>query len=131
MNARLIAVILPLLLAFVGLEIWMARRALRRTGEKLYRLHDSVASVSCGIGQQVLNALVPALPIAVYTAIYERARIATIPSSPLAWAAVLVAVDLSYWVYHIASHRVGFLWAIHAVHHQSEEYNLTTALRQS
>ena len=35
-----------------------------------------------------------------------------------------------YW-YHRFSHRVNFAWATHVVHHQSEEYNLIVALRQS
>ena len=41
-----------------------------------------------------------------------------------------MGVDLGYYAFHRASHRVGFLWAVHAVHHQSEEYNLSVALRQ-
>jgi alkylglycerol monooxygenase len=44
---------------------------------------------------------------------------------------LVLGVDLGYWTYHWASHRVNFLWATHSVHHQSEEYNLSTALRQN
>jgi hypothetical protein len=44
---------------------------------------------------------------------------------------LLFAVDLSYYALHRANHRVNVLWAGHAVHHQSEEYNLSTALRQT
>jgi hypothetical protein len=42
-----------------------------------------------------------------------------------------VLVDFAYYWFHRASHRVNFIWATHVVHHQSEEYNLTVALRQS
>ena len=131
MNARLVSILLPVLIVFVGLEVWMARRRERRDRERYYRLHDSVASASCGIGQQALSALIATLPVAAYTAVYDRLRVATIPRSPLSWIALFIAVDLLYWVYHFASHRVNVLWAIHSVHHQSEEYNLTTALQQS
>jgi hypothetical protein len=42
-----------------------------------------------------------------------------------------VGVDLLYYWFHRLSHEINFLWAAHVVHHQSEEYNLTVALRQS
>jgi hypothetical protein len=40
-------------------------------------------------------------------------------------------MDHNYYWFHRLSHRVSFLWAAHAVHHQSEEFNLPAALRQS
>ena len=45
--------------------------------------------------------------------------------------AVFVLVDFLYYWTHRLSHRVNILWAGHVVHHSSEEYNLTVALRQS
>ena len=44
---------------------------------------------------------------------------------------LLFGVDFFYYVFHRASHRVNLFWASHVVHHQSEEYNLSVALRQS
>src|SRR6185369_992521 len=68
----------------------------------------------------------------VYVALYQRARLVDLGAHPvLAWVTALVAVDFIYYWWHRASHRVNFLWATHAVHHQSEDYNLATALRQS
>eukprot|EP01091_Cochliopodium_minus_P017041 TRINITY_DN656_c0_g1_i2.p1 TRINITY_DN656_c0_g1~~TRINITY_DN656_c0_g1_i2.p1 ORF type:complete len:403 (-),score=52.66 TRINITY_DN656_c0_g1_i2:44-1252(-) len=43
---------------------------------------------------------------------------------------LLFLVDLSYYWAHYSSHNVSFIWALHAPHHSSEEYNLTTAFRQ-
>ena len=66
-----------------------------------------------------------------YVWLWTHARLFDLsPRSPLAWLGLVVGVDLAYYVFHRASHRVGFLWAVHAVHHQSEEYNLSVALRQ-
>jgi len=48
-----------------------------------------------------------------------------------AWVALILLVDLAYYFFHRASHRVNLLWAGHVVHHQSEEYNLSVALRQN
>jgi hypothetical protein len=39
--------------------------------------------------------------------------------------------DLTYYLWHRASHEVRFLWAAHENHHSSQYFNLSTALRQS
>jgi len=47
------------------------------------------------------------------------------------WVAALIGYDFCYYWLHRAGHRVAGLWAAHVVHHQSEDYNLSTALRQT
>jgi hypothetical protein len=47
------------------------------------------------------------------------------------WVFALVFYDFCYYWHHRAGHRVAAFWAAHAVHHQSEDYNLSTALRQT
>ncbi len=70
--------------------------------------------------------------LAAYIFLYAHARVASVPVSSVAgWVVLVVAVDFTYYVFHRASHRVNFFWASHVVHHQSEEYNLSVALRQS
>lgn len=49
------------------------------------------------------------------------------------WAASLLALfgwDFIYYWNHRLSHESRWLWAVHVVHHSSEHYNLSTALRQ-
>jgi sterol desaturase/sphingolipid hydroxylase (fatty acid hydroxylase superfamily) len=46
------------------------------------------------------------------------------------WAAALAGWDFIYYWNHRLMHEVRALWAIHVVHHSSERYNLSTALRQ-
>lgn len=128
MNERYIALAIPFFLALITVEFVVAR-AQRRP---YYRFHDAVGSLSCGIGQQILALALALIGLWAYT--WAHAHIALLdiaPSSPLAWIALILLVDLSYYSAHRADHRVNILWAGHAVHHQSEEYNLTTALRQS
>ena len=128
MDALAIALAIPVFVLLIALELMLTRR--RR--ERAFAFHDSVNSLSCGVGQQVIGLLTAAAKAAGYALVYERFHQTTIsPRSPLAWVALLFAVDLAYYAYHRASHRVNFFWATHAVHHQSEEYNLSTALRQS
>jgi len=47
------------------------------------------------------------------------------------WLACFVMVDCGYYWLHRWCHELGFMWAGHSVHHSSEHYNLSTALRQS
>lgn len=127
MDARLVSLSIPFFFVLIALEILV----LRKDPDRRYRLHDSISSLSNGVGQQMLGAFLHVLSVGAYAFTYEHARVATIPETPLTWGLLVLGVDLGYWTYHWASHRVNFLWATHAVHHQSEEYNLSTALRQS
>lgn len=47
-----------------------------------------------------------------------------------AWAVAMVAVDFAYYWYHRCHHQIRALWAVHVVHHSSEQFNLSVALRQ-
>ncbi|MBK8257089.1 MAG: sterol desaturase family protein [Polyangiaceae bacterium] len=128
MDARIIALSIPFFFLLIGLEF----AVLRKKADKRYILHDSISSLSCGVGQQMLGAFVHLLfPLIPYAFLYNNYRVTTLTPSVLTWTLLVLGVDLGYWAYHWASHRVNFLWAMHVVHHQSEEYNLTTALRQS
>ena len=49
---------------------------------------------------------------------------------PLALGAAVLGWDFIYYWNHRLQHESRFLWAIHVVHHSSERYNLSTALRQ-
>lgn len=49
--------------------------------------------------------------------------------SPWAFVLAFVAIDFVYYVQHRVEHAVPVLWAIHAVHHQSRDYNLSVSLR--
>ncbi|MCY7357816.1 MAG: sterol desaturase family protein, partial [Rudanella sp.] len=47
------------------------------------------------------------------------------------WVLAFVLYDLCYYWAHRMSHEVNLFWSGHVVHHQSEEYTLSGALRQS
>ncbi|XP_064470672.1 alkylglycerol monooxygenase-like isoform X2 [Ornithodoros turicata] len=67
-----------------------------------------------------------------YLYIYENFRIYALPwNSNWTWLFAFLAIDFGYYWAHRFSHEVNILWAAHQVHHSSEFYNLTTALRQS
>lgn len=128
MDARYIAFAIPVFMLAIGLELWVNLRG----GDAKYTLHDAIANLSCGIGQQVLLLFFTFFKIGIYTLVFEHARVFTLsPTSVGTWIVAMIGVDFFYWIYHWSGHRVNVLWAFHAVHHQSEEYNLAVALRQS
>ena len=51
--------------------------------------------------------------------------------SPFVWVTAFIVYDISYYWMHRCSHEIKFLWATHVVHHHGEEFNLSTALRQT
>jgi len=101
-------------------------------GARLYRLNDSIADLGAGIGQQVFSIPISALLVWIYAWLFKTTALAEWPAKSLwSWIVAFVLVDFAYYWFHRASHRVSFIWATHIVHHQSEEYNLAVALRQS
>lgn len=97
----------------------------------LYETKDAASSIAMGLGNVFIGLLTKGLIYLIYTLIYQF-RIFTLDAS-LWWVWVLYffADDLSYYWFHRLSHNIRFFWASHVVHHSSQKYNLSTALRQN
>jgi sterol desaturase/sphingolipid hydroxylase (fatty acid hydroxylase superfamily) len=119
---------IPLYFLLIGLELlWEARKH-----KGIYRINDAITNISCGIASQISGALWGVLSIGMYQLVYQYASIAQIPVNLWSNLLLFLAVDFCYYWYHRSSHEVNFLWnTSHVVHHQSEDYNLSVALRQS
>ncbi|MHB8463274.1 MAG: sterol desaturase family protein [Acidimicrobiales bacterium] len=63
-------------------------------------------------------------------AMWKKGERHDLGSGLLAWAAAVAGWDFIYYWNHRFMHESRALWAIHVVHHSSEHYNLSTALRQ-
>lgn len=128
MNQSYIALAIPVFFALIALEQWAAWRQ----GRRYYRLNDSINDLSTGMLQQLVSLLFAGVMVAGYLALYAHLRVADLPADRVwVWVACFVGVDFLYYWFHRLSHEINFMWAAHVVHHQSEEYNLTVALRQS
>lgn len=127
MATNYIALSVPVFFVLIGIELaWSAWKGL-----KLYRLSDAITNISCGIGQQLTGIFFKTALFFFYYWIYEHVRLFSIPSTTITWVLLFIAVDFCYYWFHRMSHEINAIWATHIVHHQSEEYNLTVALRQS
>ena len=124
---KLIVASIPLFFALIAIEMIAARILERR----VYRFADSFTDLGCGMIEQLLGVLVKGALFAAYLWIYARGRLFDLPEgSWLVFTACLLGVDFLYYWFHRMSHEIGAFWAAHSVHHQSEEYNLSVALRQ-
>lgn len=61
---------------------------------------------------------------------WQRRKVRDLGAGPLALAAATIGWDFIYYWNHRFMHTSRYMWAIHVVHHSSERYNLSTALRQ-
>ncbi len=115
---------------FISIAIELLINKLRKTN--YYRLNDAVANLNSGILSQVVGVFTKAITVGVYIWIYDHHRVfRDIPNKWYVWIVLFIGVDFFYYWFHRLSHDVSMFWGGHAVHHQSEEYNLTVALRQS
>jgi len=119
---------IPVFFALIGLELLWARRR----GLPVYGFADAVGSISLGTLSQLTGLYSKLVVIGLYALAHEHLRVTDLPiDSAWTWIAGLVLYDFCYYWQHRLSHEVSLLWASHVVHHQSESFNLSTALRQT
>ncbi|MEX6634298.1 sterol desaturase family protein [Hyphococcus lacteus] len=123
----IIALAVPVFLILVITEI-VAVRIMKRGR---YEARDSAASLLMGFGSELAPLLGGgAIVVAAFAGAYEL-RFFDIPNTLWAVALCFVIDDLRYYWWHRISHERRWFWASHVVHHSSQHYNLTTALRQT
>jgi sterol desaturase/sphingolipid hydroxylase (fatty acid hydroxylase superfamily) len=96
-----------------------------------YERRDTATSLSMGMGNVLINVGWKAVVLAIYTGIHELTPLRVDPGTWWTWVVLFFADDLAYYWFHRTHHSVRLFWASHVVHHSSEHYNLSTALRQT
>ena len=127
MPVNYIALSIPIFFLLIGVELGYT--IYKKLG--YYRLNDSLSNLSQGIGSQLVGIFLKTATFFCYLYIYNHWRFYEFPSTIWTWLILFIGVDFFYYWFHRMSHEVNALWAAHIAHHQSEEYNLTVALRQS
>lgn len=127
--SQIIVLATPAFLLLIAIECVVGWRRGRNT----YRLDDALSSIGLGMLSQVSAVFTPLLKLGIYTAVYSQ--LALVPdtgfwTTPPGWLLALLFYDFLYYWNHRLGHTVAVFWAAHVVHHQSQDYNLSTALRQ-
>ena len=125
MNYILMAI--PVFFVLIMLELaWTTYKK-----QDVYRLNDAVNSLAMGIMSRITQILYAAVPFSFYVYFYEDFALFEWQSNVWTWLAAFVLYDFSYYWVHRIGHTMNISWASHVIHHSSEEYNLSTALRQT
>ncbi len=127
MNLNPIVLSIPIFFLLIGIELAVERFSHR----KLYRLPDTISNLSCGITSQLSGLFLKILAIGVYEILFSNFAFFELEKGWLYWISLFLLVDFAYYWAHRMSHEVNLFWGGHVVHHQSEDYNLSVALRQS
>ena len=127
MNINPVVLSIPIYFLLIAIELLIQQFSKK----KLYRLNDAVTNISCGITQQLTGTFLIIFAIGIYQFIFEHLAIFNIPSNAFTLILLFILVDFAYYWAHRMSHEINLLWGSHVVHHQSEDYNFSVALRQS
>jgi len=101
----------------------------RKTG--YYRINDSISSLNAGVLSRINIIFRKFIPLVIYAYIEHHFSLFEMSNTLGVWILAFVFYDFCYYWHHRMGHEINVLWASHVVHHSSEEYNLTTALRQT
>ncbi len=131
----LIALAVPFFILALLLELAVDR--IKKTG--YYRSNDAINSLSAGILSETTGYFTKFVSYVIWGIVlsnfalfeWQRSWFDASLQGAMLWILVAVLWDFCYYWRHRFGHEMSILWAAHAVHHQSEEYNLSTALRQS
>lgn len=128
--SNLILYAIPAFIALMALEVaWAKRRLASGVSVVGYELKDSAASLTMGLGSLAIGVVAAFLRVPFFAWLYEH-RFLDLGSAWWSWILLLFAEDCCYYWFHRLHHEVRVLWAAHVVHHSSQHYNLSTALRQ-
>jgi alkylglycerol monooxygenase len=128
MEINPIILAVPLFFFLIGLELLIERWQ----ASKLYRLNDSITNINLGTSEQIVHLLFKVVfSVGAYEIIYHNFALFKIEFNWLNFIILFFAYDMCYYWAHRMCHEVNLFWGTHVVHHQSEEYNLSVALRQS
>ncbi|MEI6486267.1 MAG: sterol desaturase family protein [Sphingomonadales bacterium] len=121
-----VALAIPVFVLSIVVELVAVRLGWR--GD--YDWRDAGTSLAMGLGNTITGAALAGAVSGLALWFWQH-RLFDIPVTWWSLALCFVLDDLAYYWIHRAGHRIRWAWAAHIIHHSSQHYNLTTALRQT
>ncbi len=125
---KLLEYAIPFFILAIFLELaWGVLR-----GRNTYRVNDAVGSLFLGVLSQARRFVTLGIGGYVYYLVTEYFSLPLMDAGHWwTWVLAMILYDFCYYWSHRLGHERRILWAAHVAHHQSEDYNLSTALRQT
>ena len=123
-----LGVFLGVLVVMSSLESWAPRRGRTRARKERWTLHALLAVLGGAVGRVL--APVGAVAAAVFAEQRGWGALALVQWPP--WLEGLLAVlvlDLAIFGQHVMSHRWGWLWRLHKLHHKDVDLDATSGVR--
>ena len=117
----------PLFVALIVIELIYGKVS----GKARFEGKDTFVSMFMGLGSTVAGALAATFTVVLAYWVWENFAIFDFGYAPWVFLLAFVLDDLAYYWIHRMGHRMRWMWAAHVIHHSSQHYNLSTALRQT
>ena len=122
-----VVIAIPFFALLIAFEAYLAVRK-----EEVYDRKDAWTNIALGFGSIIFGFIFGAIQTFFYVAIYENVAPYQMPMNVWwTWVLLLFVDDFAYYWFHRFSHEIRFFWNFHVVHHSSNQYNLSVAVRQS
>ena len=125
LNPTVIAI--PVFALLIAVEAYLVIRENRENFDR----KDTWTNIFIGFMSVAWGALFGLVTSLIYLWAYELAPVKMPMNALWAWVILLFVDDFAYYWFHRISHEVRFFWNFHVVHHSSNQYNLSVAVRQS
>jgi len=127
MNLNPVIIAIPMYFTLMGIELMYEAI----TKKKTYRMNDAITNISAGTLQQLAGTFVSIIKVGIYVFFYEKLAAFHLDRNWTTFIAAFFLFDFLYYWEHRMAHAISLFWGGHVVHHQSEEFNLSVALRQT
>ena len=125
MKLNYLALAVPLFLFFIALEYLYSKRK----GKNFFQYAESVANLNVGIAERLLDVFTTGLFFFIFDYIHKHLAFFDVKAGVFTWILLFLLTDLVWYWYHRLAHEINAFWAVHVVHHQSEDFNYTVSAR--
>jgi len=122
-----VVISIPLFSLLIALEAWLDARR----NSDVYEKWDAWTNIALGFGSVFWGAIIGLVIGLIYAFLYDLAPYKFPADAWWTYALLFMLDDLAYYWFHRICHESRFLWNFHVVHHSSEHFNLSVAVRQS
>lgn len=125
MQLNYIAFVIPAFFLVCAIEYFLSVKK----EKKVFSFAESISNLNVGLFERVCDIFTTSLFYFYFEWLYKNYAIFDIKSNIITWFLLLLATDFVWYWYHRFGHTINLLWAAHIVHHQSNDFNFTTAAR--